>query len=104
MTYHPGFAAEVVNGVERVDARDTSEMQTDHEVPEVLPGDHAVGMLANQDKVWLKGPAEEKQNSLGPFQTSGIYLCVHLNPLQDLSHFPAAYENYTSILLCLSHQ
>lgn len=32
-------------------------MKADHEVPEVLPWDHAVGVLANQDEVWLEGPA-----------------------------------------------
>lgn len=34
-------------------------MKTDDEVPEVLPGDHAVGVLANQHEVWLEGPAAE---------------------------------------------
>ncbi len=55
--YHPRLAAEVVDGEERVDARDATKVKADHEVPEVLTGDHAVGMLANQDEVWLKGPA-----------------------------------------------
>lgn len=55
--YHPWFAAEVVDGEDRVDARNATEMQADHKVPEVLTGDHAVGVLANQDKVWLEGPA-----------------------------------------------
>lgn len=55
--YHPRFAAEVVDGEERVDARDATEMKADHKVPEVLTGDHAVGVLANQDEVWLEGPA-----------------------------------------------
>lgn len=56
-TYHPRFAAEVVDGEDGVDARDAAEMQADHEVPEVLAGDHAVGVLANQDEVCLEGPA-----------------------------------------------
>lgn len=55
--YHPRFAAEVVDGEERVDARDATEMKANHQVPEVLPWDHAVGVLANQDEVWLEGPA-----------------------------------------------
>lgn len=58
--YHPRFAAEVVDGEERVDAWDSTEMKADHEVPEVLTGDHAVGVLANQDEVWLEGPGAKQ--------------------------------------------
>lgn len=47
LTYHPGFAAEVVDGEERVDARDATKMQANHKVPKVLARNHAVGMLAN---------------------------------------------------------
>lgn len=34
-------------------------MQADHEVPEVLAGDHAVGVLADQDEVGLERPAKD---------------------------------------------
>lgn len=57
IAYHPWFAAEVVDGEDRVDARDAAKVQADHKVPEVFAGDHAVGMLPDQDKVWLEGPA-----------------------------------------------
>lgn len=57
ITYHPRFAAEVVDGEERVDAGDATKMQANYKVPEVLSWDHAVGVLANQDKVGLEGPA-----------------------------------------------
>lgn len=57
IAYHPRFAAEVVDGEERVDAWDATKMQANHKVPEVLTGDHAVGMLPNQDEVWLERPA-----------------------------------------------
>jgi len=57
VAYHPRLAAEVVDGEERVAARHAAEMQADHQVPEVLPGDHAVGVLADQDEVRLEGPA-----------------------------------------------
>lgn len=60
IAYHPRFAAEVVDGEERVDARDTTKMQADHKVPEVLTGDHAVGMLAKHDEVRLEGPAAKQ--------------------------------------------
>ena len=60
IAYHPRFAAEVVDGEERVAALDAAEMQTDHEVPEILAGDHAVGVLANQDEVGLEGPAARR--------------------------------------------
>lgn len=32
-------------------------MEADDKIPEVLTGNHAVGVLANQNKVWLEGPA-----------------------------------------------
>lgn len=57
IAYHPRFAAEVVDGEERVDAWDATKMKANHKVPEVLTGDHAVGMLPNQDEVWLERPA-----------------------------------------------
>lgn len=63
IAYHPGFAAEVVDGEERVDARNAAEMQANHKVPEVLTGDHTVGVLANQDKVWFEGPAAGRTES-----------------------------------------
>lgn len=46
-TYHPRFAAEVVDGIKGVNTRDPAEMKADHKVPEVLAGDHAVGVLAD---------------------------------------------------------
>lgn len=55
--YHPRFAAEVVDGIKGVDTRDPAEMKADHKVPEVLAGNHAVGVLTDEDKVWLEGPA-----------------------------------------------
>lgn len=55
--YHPRFAAEVVDGIKRVDTRHPAEMKADHKVPEVLAGDHAVGVLTDEDKVRLEGPA-----------------------------------------------
>lgn len=60
IAYHPRFAAEVVDGEERVDAGDAAEMKADDKVSEVLTGDHAVGVLANQDEVWLEGPAARR--------------------------------------------
>lgn len=32
-------------------------MEADDKIPEVLTGNHAIGVLANQNKVWLEGPA-----------------------------------------------
>lgn len=52
--HHPRFAAEVVSGEERVDARDAAKMKANDEVSEILARDHTVGMLADQDKVWLE--------------------------------------------------
>ena len=64
--YHPRFATEVVDGEERVDARDATKVKADHKVPEVLTGDHAVGVLANQDKVWLEGPVKRHRGKRKP--------------------------------------
>lgn len=58
--YHPRLAAEIVDGEERVDTWDAAKMQADDEVPEVLTRNHAVGMLANQNEVWLEGSAKGK--------------------------------------------
>lgn len=57
-THHPGFAAEVVDGEERVNAGNGAVVQADHEVPEVLARGHAVGVLANQHKIWLERSGE----------------------------------------------
>lgn len=39
-------------------------MQADYKVPEVLTGDHAVGVLADQDEVWLDGPARRNETQM----------------------------------------
>ncbi|KAG7234536.1 hypothetical protein INR49_003922 [Caranx melampygus] len=54
---------EVVDGEERVDAGDSAKVQSDYEVPEILTRDHAVGVLANQDEVWLEGPTGRQKGS-----------------------------------------
>ena len=64
VTYHPGLAAEVVDGVERVDSRQPSILQADDQAAVVLPQGHAVGMLADQDEVWLEGSAERANSSV----------------------------------------
>lgn len=65
-THHPRFAAEVVDGVKRVDTGDPAEVEADHKVPEVLAGDHAVGVLTDEDKVRLEGPAGRRRRKLNP--------------------------------------
>lgn len=63
-TYHPRFAAEIVDGIKRVDTWDPAEMKADHKVPEVLAGNHAVGMLTDEDKVRLEGPEGRQSRKL----------------------------------------
>lgn len=41
-------------------------MKADHKVPEVLAGDHAVGVLTDEDKVRLEGPAGRWRRKLNP--------------------------------------
>lgn len=53
---HPGLAAEVVDGVEGVDRVDAAVLEADDEAAEILPQCHAVGVLADQDKIRLEGP------------------------------------------------
>lgn len=54
VTHHPGFAAEVVDGEERVNTGNSTVLQTHHQIPEVFSWRHAVGMLTNQNKIWLE--------------------------------------------------
>lgn len=63
VAYHPRFAAEVVDGEERVETWHAAEMQADHEVPEVLAREHAVCVLPDQDKVRLERPAARWKRS-----------------------------------------
>lgn len=64
-THHPGFAAEVVDGEERVNAGNGAEVQADHEAPEVLSRGHAVGVLADQNKIWPERSAETNTDTHG---------------------------------------
>lgn len=57
LAYSPRLVTEVVDGVQRVDGGDAGVLQTNDQVPEVLILGHAVGVLANQDKVGLERPA-----------------------------------------------
>lgn len=63
ITYHPGLAAEVVDGVEGVDSRQPSVLEADDQASVVFAQRHAVGMLADQDEVWLEGSAKRKDGS-----------------------------------------
>lgn len=74
--YHPWLAAEIVDREERVDTRDAAKMQADDQVPEVLTGNHAVGVLANQYEVWLEGPAERQARQ----QRVSWGIKIRLNP------------------------
>lgn len=62
-TYHPGLAAEVVYGIQRVDSRKPSILKADDQAAVVLSQGHAVGMLSNQDEVRFEGPAKRGDNS-----------------------------------------
>lgn len=58
-TYHPGLAAEVVDGVEGIDSGQPSVLQADDQAAVVFAQGHAVGVLADQEEVGLEGPARE---------------------------------------------
>lgn len=58
VTYHPGLAAEVVDGVEGVDGGQPSVLEADDQAAVILAQGHAVGVLADQEEVGLEGPAE----------------------------------------------
>ena len=59
-TYHPRLVTEVVDRVQRVDTRQSSVLQANHDVTMVSVLVHAEGVLSDQHKVWLNGP--ETQN------------------------------------------
>lgn len=63
VTYHPGLAAEVVDGVEGVDGRQPSVLEADEQAAVILSQGHAVGMLTDQDEVRLEGSAERGAHS-----------------------------------------
>lgn len=63
VTYHPGLAAEVVHGVERVDSGQPSILEADDQAAVVFTQGHAVGVLADQDEVWLEGSAKRGADS-----------------------------------------
>lgn len=64
VTYHPGLAAEVVDGVEGVDCVDAAVLEADDEAAEVFPQCHAVGVLADQDKIRLEGPGRDQDSDV----------------------------------------
>lgn len=59
--YRPGFVAEVVDRFQGVDARNSSVLEANYHIAEVLILCHAESMLTDQDKIGLKGPWK-KQN------------------------------------------
>lgn len=64
-------------------------MEADDKIPEVLTGNHAVGVLANQNKVWLEGPAAGriwKRNH----QTGPVVKVKHTVRLLSSEEFQAA--------------
>lgn len=63
ITYHPGLAAEVVHGVERVDSGQPSILEADDQAAVVFTQGHAVGVLADQDEVRLEGSAKRGADS-----------------------------------------
>lgn len=64
ITYHPGLAAEVVDGVEGVDRVDAAVLEANDEAAEVFPQSHAVGVLADQDKIRLERSGRDEENGV----------------------------------------
>lgn len=89
IAYHPRFAAEIVDGEERVNARDATEMQANHKIPVVLTGEHAICVLPNQDKVRLERPAARWKWNWKP-SINGAWLCFCYQSLRSLVKFPEA--------------
>lgn len=63
VTYHPRLAAEVVDGIEGVDGGQPSILEADDQAAVVFAQGHAVGVLADQDEVWLEGSAKRGTDS-----------------------------------------
>lgn len=59
--YSPGFVAEIVDGVQTVDGGDAGILQANDQITEVFILGHAVGVLADQDKVGPERPARRRR-------------------------------------------
>lgn len=64
ITYHPGLAAEVVDGIEGVDRVDAAVLEADDEAAEVFSQRHAVGVLPDQDEIRLEGPGRDEESDV----------------------------------------
>lgn len=62
--YRPRLVAHVVDGRKGVDARDSSVLQPDDQVPEIFVLGHAEGVLADEHKVGLEGPGGRNQERM----------------------------------------
>lgn len=62
--YRPRLVAQVVDGREGVDARDAAVLQPNDQVAEIFVLGHTVGMLADEDKVWLERPKGGRRTEL----------------------------------------
>lgn len=54
VAYRPRLVTQVVDGRERVDARDAAVLQPDDEVAEIFVLGHTESVLTDEDKVWLE--------------------------------------------------
>lgn len=61
LAYSPRLVAEIVDGVQRVDGGDAGVLQPNDQVAEVFVLGHAVGVLADQDKVGPERPARRRR-------------------------------------------
>lgn len=57
-TYRPRLVTQVVDGLEGVDARDASILQTDYHVAKIFILSHTEGMLTDEDEVRLERPGK----------------------------------------------
>lgn len=59
--YHPWLVAEVVNGLQGVDAGEPCVLHANDKVAEVLILCHAECMLSDEYKVWSEGPGKRAE-------------------------------------------
>lgn len=64
-THHPWLVTEVVDGLQGVDAGETSILHAYDQVAEVLILGHAEGMLPDEHKVWPEGTGEKEKAAVG---------------------------------------
>lgn len=95
LAYSPRFVTEIVDGVQRVDGGDAGVLQANDQVTEVFILGHAVGVLADQDKVGPERPARRQRGKES-------FLSLHDGRQISSSCLVETTCGYNQVQLCFS--